>query len=127
MSALHEDRDAITKVIGDYLDGLYQCDTELLASVFHPKALYATAVGTEPLILSMEEYFPIVAKRDPPARTNAARRERILEIDLAGPETAFVKLECRFFQKDYIDFLTLVRMNDRWMIISKVFHYQVAE
>lgn len=126
MSALHVDREAITQVIRDYLEGLYQCDTELLASVFHPQALYATAVGAEPLILGMDAYLPMVAKRDPPARTQAARHERILEMDIAGPETAFVKLACRFFQKDYVDYLTLIRLDRRWMIISKVFHYEMA-
>ena len=45
---------------------------------------------------------------------------------VAGPVTAFVKLECSFFQRDYVDFLTLIRVNEQWKIISKVFHYQPA-
>ncbi len=126
MTPQTESLEAIRKLIGDYLDGLYRCDTRLLSSVFHPKALYATAVGMEPLILGMDEYVPIVAKRDPPSRSNAPRRERILAIDMAGPVTAFVKLECSFFQRDYVDFLTLIRVNEQWKIISKVFHYQPA-
>ena len=35
----------IEAVMRDYLDGLYRCDTALLARVFHPQALYATAAG----------------------------------------------------------------------------------
>jgi hypothetical protein len=92
----------IERVVNDYLDGLYHCDTELLSTVFHPQALYATAVDTPPLILDMATYLPIVAQRDPPSRQNAARHERILVIDIVGSVTAMVKLQCSFFQKDYI-------------------------
>jgi hypothetical protein len=121
---MNPDHAQIQGVVERYLDGLYHCDTELLGSVFHPRALYATAVGPEPLFLSMDEYFPIVEKRDPPARTQAPRRERLISVELAGPVTAFVKLECSFFQKDYIDYLTLIRVDGRWQIIAKVFHYE---
>jgi hypothetical protein len=114
---------AIERVVNEYLDGLYHCDAKLLSTVFHPQALYATAVDTPPLILDMATYLPIVAQRDPPARQNAARHERILVIDIVGSVTAMVKLQCSFFQKDYIDLLTLIYTNGRWQIIAKVFHF----
>jgi 4-oxalocrotonate tautomerase len=117
-------RAEIEQVIQEYLEGLYHCDTARLARVFHPAALYATAAGGEVLMLNMPEYFRIVAQRDLPARTGDARKERIVSVDLAGPETALVKLECRFFQKDYVDFLTLLRVDARWQIVAKVFRYE---
>lgn len=120
------DRQAIRTVIEDYLDGLYHCDITRLEHVFHPRALYATVAGGEQLYMTMQEYFPVVAKRNPPARTGAERRERLLAIDFAGPDTALVKLECSFFDKDYLDLLTFVRADGRWQIISKVFHYEPA-
>lgn len=113
----------IEAVMRDYLDGLYRCDTALLARAFHPQALYATAAGDVPVIMDLPSYLPVVARRDPPARSGDARRERIVSIDVVGPSTALVKLECRFFQKDYVDFLTLVRVDGRWQIIAKVFHF----
>lgn len=118
-------RTDIEDVIQAYLDGLYHCDVQALARVFHPQALYATASGAEPLLLRLDEYLPIVAQRDPPSRTGAARREAVLAIDIAGPATALVKLSCRFFGKDYIDFLTLIRVQGRWQIVAKVFHFEV--
>lgn len=117
-------RAEIEQLIQEYLDGLYHCDTVRLARVFHPAAMYATTTSGEALVLNMPDYFRIVAQRNPPARTGDARKERIVSIDLAGPETALVKLECRFFQKDYIDFLTLLRVDARWQIVSKVFRYE---
>jgi hypothetical protein len=113
----------IESLVADYLEALYQCDTGLLENVFHPQAIYATAVESKPLVLSMPEYLPIVAKRDPPARTSAPRIEEIILIDVVGPTTALVKLRCRFFQKDYLDLLTLIKVDGKWSIIAKVFHY----
>lgn len=113
----------IEDIVRHYLDGLYRCDTGFLARVFHPQALYATAAGDVPVIMDMPSYLPVVARRDPPARSGDERRERIVSIDVVGPSTAFVKLECRFFQKDYVDFLTLIRVDGRWQIIAKVFHF----
>ena len=122
---MNENRD-IERVVREYLDGLYNCDTERLSRVFHPAAIYATAMGDIPLVLGMPEYFRIVSERFPPARAGEERKERIVSIDLAGPETAMVKLECRFFQKNYVDFLSFVRIDERWLIVSKVFRYENA-
>lgn len=106
-----------------YLEGLYQCDTELLAGVFHPQAVYATASEATPLILGLNDYLPIVAKREPPARSNAPRSEEVMVVDVVGQSTAMVKLRCQFFQRNYIDFLTLIKVEGEWRIISKVFHF----
>lgn len=116
-------QEEIAALVATYLDGLYHCDTQRLATVFHPEALYATAAGPQPLLLRLADYLPLVAQRDPPARTRASRREEVITVDVAGPATALIKLRCRFFGKDYVDFLTLIRVDDRWQIVAKVFHY----
>lgn len=118
----HEDQ-AIEHVIRDYLDGLYHCDTRLLATVFHPRALYATAAGEAPLFMTMDVYFPEVDRRDPPSRRGDPREERILSIQRFGPVTSLVTLECRFFGKRYTDILSLLKIDGRWQIVSKVFHF----
>ena len=56
----------IRPVLQTYFDALYTCDTALLAQVFHPRAVYATADESPPLIRSMDEYFPVVEKRTSP-------------------------------------------------------------
>lgn len=121
------DRQQIEALVSSYLDGLYHCDTQSLAAVFHPQAVYATAAGEQPLVMRLPEYLAVVAQRDPPARVRAPRSEEILGIDIEGHATALVKLRCSFFQKDYVDFLSLIRTEGRWVIIAKVFHYRTAQ
>lgn len=125
MTKLSDDHKEIELLVSKYCDGLYTCDTDILGDVFHQHALYATVSGGETLTLSMDKYFPIVESRTPPASSSDPRSEEIISIDIVGGNTALVKLTCSFFQKNYTDFLTLIKENGKWLIISKVFHYDV--
>jgi hypothetical protein len=119
--------DAIVDVLAVYFDGLHHSDTARLGRVFHRDARYACATGGELVHLGMQEYFPIVDKRPSPASLGEARRDRIISIELAGPVTAFARVECAIGPKLFTDLLTLIHIDGRWQIISKVFHYDLQE
>jgi len=116
---------AVIGVIETYFDGLYHADTDKLANAFHPKAIYATADETPLLYRTMDEYFPVVAKRISPASRDEPRRDLIDAIEFAGENTAFARVRCSIGTKDFIDFLTLVRVDGVWRIMAKIF--QVTE
>lgn len=121
-AAAYEEVAALMQV---YFDGLYYSDTQRLRHAFHPEAVYATASNGEPLILRMDEYFDIVDSRPSPASRGEPREDHILSIEFAGPVTAAVKLRCSIPPKYFIDLLSLIRVNGRWQIIAKVFHFNV--
>ena len=114
---------AVTNTLSIYFDGLYNSDTSMLANVFHPQAHYVCATDGTILNLNMDEYFPIVDKRPSPASRGEKRNDRILSVEFAGPVTAFARVECSIDTKFFTDFLTLIFVEDKWQIISKVFHY----
>lgn len=118
--------DAVTAVLKDYFDGLYRSDTQILRRVFHPAALYASATNGVLLTLRMDEYFPIVDKRPSPASRSEGRTDRILAIEFVGPVTALARVECSILPKHFTDLLTLILVDGRWQIISKVFHFELA-
>ena len=111
----------IPLVLADYFDALFHCDVERLTRVFHPRAIYATADETPLLYRTMEEYFPVVAARQSPASRGEARRDHIDEIQLAGENTALARVRCSIGERDFVDLLTLVRVEGQWRIIAKVF------
>lgn len=115
------DFNAVCGVLQTYFDALYFCDTEKLAEVFHPKAVYATADETPLLHRTMEEYVPVVAARRSPASRNEPRKDFVDAIEFAGGNTAFVRARCSIGDRDFVDFLTLVRVDGTWRIIAKVF------
>jgi len=121
-----EERAAIERVLQDYFDGLHHSDTARLGRVFHPRALYATASGGGLTALSMDEYFPVVDRRPSPASRGEARADRIVAIEFAGPVTAWARVECQILPKRFVDLLTLVKLDGRWQVIAKVFHFDVV-
>jgi hypothetical protein len=115
--------DEVVQALGLYFDGLHHSDTARLKQVFHSHAHYYCATDGTLLHLDMERYFPVVEARPSPASQGHARADKILSIEFAGPVTAFVKLECAIPPKHFTDFLTLVKLEGRWQIVAKVFHY----
>jgi Putative lumazine-binding len=117
----------IIEVLNLYFDGLHHSDTARLKRAFHPQASYVCAVEQPLLQLGMVDYFAIVDKRPSPASLGEVRQDRIISIEMAGPVTAFARLECAIGPKRFIDFLTLIHVEQRWQIISKVFHYDLID
>ena len=118
--------DAVIAVLNDYFDGLYRSDTQILRRVFHPAALYPSATDGVLLTLRLDEYFPIVDKRPSPASRGEGRTDRILAIEFVGPVTALARVECSILPKHFTGLLTLILVDGRWQIISKVFHFELA-
>ena len=116
----------VEQALGLYFDGLHHSDTARLRQVFHPEAHYFCATTGELLHWDMAQYFPVVDTRPSPASQGHARTDRILSIAFAGPVTAFAVLECAIPPKHFTDLLTLVKLQGRWQIVSKVFHYVLA-
>jgi Putative lumazine-binding len=113
----------VAAVLGLYFDGLYYSDSKRLAQVFHPKAQYVCVTDGTLLHRDMAEYFPVVDARVSPASKGEPRRDEIVSVEFAGPVTARVVLRCAIGTRHFTDFLTLIRLDGRWQVMSKVFHY----
>jgi Putative lumazine-binding len=114
---------AIIDVLERYYAALYRCDIALLSTVFHPSAQYFTASSGKLLHLDMDAYLPIVKQRISPESCGESYKFSIDSIQFAGPMTAIARMYSSLFAKDFIDLLTLIRIDAEWKIISKVFHY----
>lgn len=119
--------DDIAALLGVYFDGLYHSDSALLARAFHPQARYVTATGDKLLHLDMPDYFRVVDNRPSPASRNEPRQDVIREIQIAGPTTAFARVNCSIGDRYFTDFLSLIKTDGEWRIISKVFHYDLTD
>ncbi|MEU7903515.1 nuclear transport factor 2 family protein [Actinoplanes sp. NPDC049118] len=120
-------REAIESVLRLYFDGLHHSDTARLARAFHPQATYASASGGTLTRLTMDAYLPVVDARPAPAARGEARRDAVVSIQLAGPVTASAVVTCAIGPKRFTDLLALVLIDGRWQIISKVFHFDLAD
>ena len=117
----------IEAVIRTYFDGLHEGDVEKLGAAFHPVShLYSERDG-EVVDLPRERWFEMVRNRPSPAASGLARDDRILMLDISGPETAFVKVACQIPPRYFTDYLVLNRTKAGWKIVSKVFRADVRD
>lgn len=117
----------IVAALGLYFDGLHHSDADRLGQLFHPQAIYACGTEGSLTHMTMDAYLPMVAARPSPASRGEARRDRILSITFAGPVTAFAQVECAIGAKRFTDLLSFVRLDGRWRLIAKVFHFDLDE
>ncbi len=117
----------VAQVLSAYYDGLYYGDTAILEEVFHPDAHYATVSGGDLLHLDMKSYFPIVQARQSPESLEEPYGYILESIEFAGPAVASARMRSSMLEKHFIDFLTMINLDGRWRIISKVFHYELQE
>lgn len=112
----------ITAVLEAYFDGLYDGDLDKFDRVFHPNAhLYATD-GSNLTDWPREEYFSVISGRASGREQGLARHDKILSIHKAGPDTALATVNCALPPRYFTDYLTLLRLDGQWRIISKTFH-----
>ncbi|MFT5353849.1 MAG: hypothetical protein ACI9KE_001049 [Polyangiales bacterium] len=111
----------VQNLVERYFDGLHDADASILRSVFHPRAIYVSADESPMLHRTMEEYFAVVEARQAPSQRGERRRDHIDSVEFAGERTALARVRCSIGSKDFVDLLTLIFVEERWQIISKVF------
>lgn len=125
---MSSDVSAVEKVLQVYFDGLYEGDTKKLGEAFHPAShLYAPGADGKATDLPRGEWFKMVEGRPSGKAKGSARADRIVSIDFSGPHTAIAKVECQLPPRYFTDYLTLLKVDGRWQIISKTFHTVTKE
>jgi Putative lumazine-binding len=110
----------VGQVIDTYFDALFRGDVERLRSTFHPRAILSGEVKGAPYYKTVDEYLSAVRNRQSPQALGEILRMKAVSFDIVGP-IAFVKTQSPMLGFNYIDFLSLVRHEGRWVIAAKVF------
>ena len=115
------DLKAIEAAVHDYLDGLYEGDADKLARVFHPTSALTFEANGALKPLPRDEWLAGVRSRPSPKSQGLERHDHILQIDMSGPTTAFVKLKCAVPPRFFTDYLCFLKVDGSWQVAQKVF------
>ncbi|MEO6920775.1 MAG: nuclear transport factor 2 family protein [Collimonas sp.] len=110
---------AIEAVLDRYFQGIYLGDTALLKSVFHPQATLFGEIRGAPYQKSADEYIGGVGNRKSPHAAGEDFNMKTLSINVAHT-LASAKVHCPFMDFNYVNFLSLVKYDDRWLIVNKI-------
>ncbi len=112
----------IANTLGDYFDGIYQSSEEKLRRAFHADAHVYSVTDGALVDLDLDAFVARVTGRQSAESRNAPRTDRIVSIDFSGPNSALAKVELSIPGIDFVDFLSLMRIDGRWRIIAKTYH-----
>lgn len=122
-----DDRSAIEQTIQTYFDGLYEGDADKLASVFADTSALTWEQDAKVSVLPRDQWLDAVRKRPSSKARGLPRDDAILQIDQSGPTTAFVKVKCQIPPRYFTDYLNLLKVGDKWMIVQKIYATQVRD
>ena len=118
---------AIRTAAQTYLDGLYEGDTDKLASVFHPTSALTWEENGVLTPLPRDQWLEAVRNRPSAKARGLPRQDDILQIDQASPTMAFVKLKCAIPPRFFTDYLSFLKVEGRWQIAQKVFAIEIRD
>ena len=98
------DLNDLEQALQTYFDGLHEGDTAKLGN------------------MSREQWFDLVRSRTSAQSQDLRRHDWVVQIDRSGPSTAFAKVQCQIPPRYFTDYLTFVKLEEGWRIVSKTFH-----
>ena len=104
-----------------YLDMLYACDSAMVDGIFHPQAQLCTFESGKLIFRSVEDYKDVLRLRTSPKSQGAAREDELITIDIATATQSLIKIKARVNDMVFVDYLTLIRLDQGWRIVSKTY------
>lgn len=121
-----DDIDAINHAVQRFIDGTARGDAAALDAVFHPDARMYGAIGAQRFDAPVSEFAKIVCES--PADAAGTYRARITSIVQTGDAASVTVAEDGFWGTvSFVDFLTLCRVGENWLIVSKTFAHTGGE
>lgn len=118
-SASPSPTDEVKAAVELYFAGHATGDGSYWRRAFHPVAkLYSVKDGAL-AERALDEFVGGASGK--PAADEAQRRRTIAAIDVAG-DAAMVKVELDYPEIRFVDYLSLLRIDGRWVIVNKIFH-----
>ena len=116
------DLNDLEQALQTYFDGLHEGDTTKLGRVFHDVAHLFYVTDGKLGDMSRERWFDLVRSRASAQSQDLRRHDWVVQIDRSGPSTAFAKVQCQIPPRYFTDYLTFVKLEEGWRIVSKTFH-----
>ena len=115
-SAAGDDVGEITDLMNRYFEAVYNGDVEALRDVFHPQNRLAGMRGDEERFSSLEQFLERVTSRP----NQDAFDFQVLSVDQSG-RAAVAKISYRYHGVDFVDYMSVLRLEGSWRIVAKVF------
>ena len=114
-----EDEAGVRVALQHYLNGHATGDPEEFRKAFHPDARMTFVRDGKLMITPISEY--IAGATGKPAADEKIRKRRITSVEVTGT-AATGRIELDYPNAFFVDYMTLLKDGDRWVIIAKSFN-----
>ena len=104
----------VEQTVGYYLDGGTNRDYATLKKAFHPTAMIKIMGKDGYMEANCLEFFSGMKPGEP-----VDRKTRVVSIDVTGYVASAI-LEIEYATFTFVDYMTLMKIDDTWQVVSKV-------
>lgn len=120
METIQKDSSAISNALENfYFKGIYEGDTTLLSTVYHPGTLLFGDVKGQPYAKTLEQYLDGVQNRQSPKDSGKPFKGEILNIRVVN-SIAVAEIKVTMYDFVYQEFLSFHRIDGRWLLVNKM-------
>src|SRR5471030_937718 len=102
-----------------YFKGIYEGDTTLLSTVYHPCTLLFGDVKSQPYAKTLEQYLDGVQNRQSPKDSGKPFKGEILNVRVLN-SIAVAEVKVTMYDFVYQEFLSFHRIDGRWLLVNKM-------
>lgn len=126
LSARWADEAAIRQTVQYYFDGGKNRDSLTLRKAFHPEARMLFAREGKLVVVPIGEYITRVGSESlKPGEVDSTER-KVVSVDVMG-DAAVAKLELKRPNAVLTDYMSLLKVDGRWLIVNKIFTRDMRE
>jgi hypothetical protein len=118
MSDHIDDLQAVTELIGLYIDGA-DGDVEKLRKAFHADAHMMGHIGEMGTYFPIGEFFSMIEAQ--PGLAGPNYQAIIRSIDISGDAGVAVLAETDYMGCDFVDYFSVAKIDGRWWITNKTY------
>lgn len=113
----------IQQTVQYYFDGLYHSNVDKLKKAFHPNAQVIGHFQGNLVFNSLEQFLEFVKTTPAPSESGEEYDMKIVSIDVTG-DGSVAKVADLYLGLRFTDYLSLLKIDSRWVIVNKVFHHE---
>ena len=126
LSARWADEAGIRQTVQYYFDGGKNRDSLTLRKAFHPEARMLFAREGKLVVVPIGEYITRVGSESlKPGEVDSTER-KVVSVDVVG-DAAVAKLELKRPSAVLTDYMSLLKVDGRWLIVNKIFTRDMRE
>ena len=114
--------ESISQAVDLYFQALHECDLVKFDRVFHPSASLFDSTSGVFTAMPIAEYRQVIAQRRSPESAGQERDDQLISIDLLSADAGIAKVQLRIHDNVFVDHLSLVCIDGKFMIVAKVWH-----